>query len=153
MNRDTQSPQSELPEADQMLAMAFADGELHGADLEAFTERVAREPELARVVDEFRRLELLTRQLSPPEPRDLVWREHSSGDLHRLLMLGSYGSFILAATIALAHVIGRALGLRVPGSPEIAAALAVVGGLLMLIASLHWRHTERIHDPYVHVRR
>lgn len=153
MKRDHQNTQGELPEADQMLAMAFADGELRGAELEAFSERVAREPGLAHAVDEYRRLELLARQLSPPEPRDFVWREHSSGDLHRFLMLGSYASLVLAAAIALLHLVGQAFGLRVPGSPEIATALAVLGGLLMLIASLRWRYAERLHDPYVHVRR
>ena len=59
----------------------------------------------------------------------------------------------LAAAIALLHLVGQAFGLRVPGSPEIATALAVLGGLLMLIASLRWRYAERLHDPYVHVRR
>jgi anti-sigma factor RsiW len=146
-------PETPLTEADQMLAMAFADGELHGAELEAFTKRVSREPELARTVEEFRKLELLTRQLSPPEPRDLVWREHASGDLHRLAMFGSYACFILAAAVGLGHVLGHALGVRLPGGPTSAAALAILGGLLMLLESLRWRHAERHHDPYIHVRR
>lgn len=153
MNREAHSPQDQLPEADQMLAMAFADGELRGEALEAFTQRIAREPALARAVDEFRRLELLTRQLSPPEPRDLVWREHASGELHRLLMFGSYVCLILAASIGALLILCAALGWRIPAGPQVASALAVLGLLQMLFASLRWRKAERGHDPYVHVQR
>lgn len=153
MNREAHSPQDQLPEDDQMLAMAFADGELRGETLEAFTQRIAREPALARAVDEFRRLEMLTRQLSPPEPRDLVWREHASGELHRLLMFGSYVCLILAAATGVLLILCSSFGWRVPAGPEVASALAVLGLLQMLFASLRWRKGEHGHDPYVHVKR
>lgn len=153
MNRVIQHQPDELPEADQMLAMAFADGELRGAQLAEFSERVAKEPDLARVVGEFRKLELLARQVAPPEPRDFVWREHSTGMFHKNMLAASFLALILAGCVVVVHFCAEAFQVRPPVPLATAGVLGFAGLGLLLLESWRWRRAERDHDPYLHVQR
>jgi len=73
------------PSRDELLAMAYADGELAAAENEKFEKRLATEPALAREVAELQKLGLLARQCAPPEPKDFEWQRlenelfHSTG--------------------------------------------------------------------------
>lgn len=61
------------PTQDELLAMAYADGELAGDQVAAFEARLPGEPDLARQVAHYQALELLARQMAPPEPADHEW--------------------------------------------------------------------------------
>ena len=61
------------PSADELLAMAYADGELLGTERAHFEQRLAAEPALAREVAQLKRLEVLARHAAPPEPMDHEW--------------------------------------------------------------------------------
>ena len=61
--------------SDEMLAMAYADGEMSPAERVAFEARLRQEPALADQVAEMRGLTLVTRNLIPPEPEDREWRK------------------------------------------------------------------------------
>ena len=55
MTRHADDPRADYePSADELTAMAYADGELSGAELEAFERRLAAEPDLSRAVAEYR---------------------------------------------------------------------------------------------------
>ena len=61
-------PPDKDPTTDELKAMAYADGELTDADRTEFEARLATEPALARQVSEYRALEIIARQMAPPEP-------------------------------------------------------------------------------------
>jgi anti-sigma factor RsiW len=93
------------PSADELMAMAYADGELLGSERESFEQRLAAEPDLGRAVADYRELEIMARQMAPPEPADHEW-ERLSGELgqraglslgHGLILLGAVGLLGLAA--------------------------------------------------------
>lgn len=93
------------PSADELMAMAYADGELSGSARESFELRLAAEPDLGRAVADYRKLEIMARQMAPPEPADHEWTRLSSelGQRaglrlsHGLILLGAVGLLGLAA--------------------------------------------------------
>ncbi|MEC8494787.1 MAG: hypothetical protein VXZ39_07690, partial [Planctomycetota bacterium] len=56
------------PPPDELLAMAFADGELSPEERLAFEQRMVREEGLARLVSEHMALDVLARRVAPKEP-------------------------------------------------------------------------------------
>lgn len=142
------------PTADELLAMAYADGELSGPARAAFEARMAREPSLAREVAEVRALEVLARRLAPPEPADFEWRRLEADPLHR----GSTGLGWVALTFG---CLGLALLAcwRVLSSDAISAlergflASALLGVLLLFVATLRGRLRTLALDPYRNVER
>ena len=61
------------PSRDELLAMAYVDGELAPDAAAEFEGRLADEAHLGLHVAEFKKLELMARQLAPPEPADHEW--------------------------------------------------------------------------------
>ncbi|HJM56215.1 MAG TPA: hypothetical protein QF446_02715 [Planctomycetota bacterium] len=106
MTRHAHDPRTDRePSADELTAMAYADGELSGAERAAFEQRLAAEPDLGRAVSDYRELEIMARQLAPPEPADHEW-ERLRGEFsqragltlgHSLVLLGAIGLLGLAA--------------------------------------------------------
>ena len=81
MTRHAHDPRTDRePSADELTAMAYADGELSGAERAAFEQRLAAEPDLGRAVSDYRELEIMARQLAPPEPADHEWGIDCCGD-------------------------------------------------------------------------
>lgn len=121
--------QDRPPTRDELMAMAYVDGELDEGGRREFERRMADSRELALEVTELQRLAVLARQLAPPEPVDLEWARLEREGLHRtgmrggllLLVLGSAGlavwaGFALAASDSLSApvkvlLLGTALGL------------------------------------------
>lgn len=86
------------PTQDELAAMAYADGELHGDAARAFETRLEREPALVRAVADELRLTLIARACAGPEPADFEWRRIARDPLQR--SLGWIG-WVLAAAGAL----------------------------------------------------
>ena len=93
------------PSADELMAMAYADGELSAQQCEAFEQRLSAEPDLGRAVAEYRALEIMTRHMAPPEPADHEG-ERLSGEIGQrvglgmgqlLMVLGGVGLLALGA--------------------------------------------------------
>jgi len=61
------------PTTDQLLAMAYVDGELDEGARTELEDRMASAPEIAREVAELQRLAVLTRLVAPAEPMDHEW--------------------------------------------------------------------------------
>ena len=61
------------PPPDELLAMAFADGELTPEERLAFEQRMVHEEGLARLVSEHMALDVLARRVAPKEPQDHEW--------------------------------------------------------------------------------
>jgi anti-sigma factor RsiW len=151
--RRAQSTEEPPPSADELFAMAYADGELSSAARAEFERRLAREPALTRLVAEHRRLEVLTRSFAPPEPQDFEWeriRESAIGRAQR----GS--SWALVGLCALGIIL--AVGFLVFGS-DLHLAVRVGIGMLALCFSvafgttLHAQLKLRELDPYREIQR
>jgi len=141
------------PTRDELLVMAYVDDELAAEVRSDFQARLANEPELVRQVAVYQKLEVLARQMAPPEPRDHEWERVREEPLQRagrplgsfLLVAGALGLAAWAAVLLLGS--GLALWAKI-------CALATVSGFLLLLA-LRWRLRLRLapYDPYEEVRR
>lgn len=143
------------PTRDELLAMAYADGELDPSARAEFERRLASEPTLVREVRDVRALAVLARQVAPSEPQDAEWQRLERDLLQRLLQRGGFTLFSLGALSALALVLLRAFGdeswdgLLVPSC----ASCWIAGGVVLLVAALRWRSRTLPHDPYTDVLR
>ena len=144
------SPEEREPSADQLLAMAYADGELDAEAARDFERRMAGEPELAREVTDLRKLELLARAVAPPEPQDHEWARLYADPLQRVLKRA--GMVLLVAGIALEMSLALT-GLAGGSNLLLAGVLTLAGFTLLLSAAIRWRKRCLPYDPYVEVKR
>jgi anti-sigma factor RsiW len=141
------------PTRDELLAMAYADGELSDAGRAEFEARLAHEPLLRREVAELQRLALIARRCAPPEPKDHEWRRLEGEALYgggRRLALG------LLAGGALTGVAGGGWALFSAGLPawvEVGAALLLAGFVVLLLVAVRGRLRTLPYDPYTEVER
>ncbi len=142
------------PSADELLAMAYADGELSAGERAAFEARLAAEPALGREVAELRALAVLAQRLAPQEPMDHEWRRLAADPVQRgAVGLGWIG--LMAGAVGLG---GLALW-RFATDPSIdvverGLVLALVGGAaLLLTAAVRARLRTLPYDPYRSVER
>lgn len=142
------------PTADELLAMAYVDGELDAEAARAFERRMLDEPELAREVAELRRLEVLARTLAPPEPQDGEWARLRADPVHRVLT--RLGAVLLVGGLGVEVALGLT-GLlehtRVGRLILVTGLASLAGFTMLLIAALRWRRRNLPYDPYVKVRR
>lgn len=141
------------PTPDELLAMAFVDGELDAAAAARFAERMRREPALAREVALLRGLELVARRMTPPEPADTEWERLARDPLQR-------GAVRLGFALALAGAVGLGLwSLLLVATSHLALAprlcvLALgLGLLLVFLTVLRARLRTLPYDPYTEVER
>ncbi len=140
-------------EKDQMLAMAYVDGELELAECRRFESRLAVEPALEKEVAELREFALLARRTIPPEPEDREWQRLGQDPLHRKgLRLGLWLCILAVAGFA------AALGVSVLGSNEhwtmqVFLLSGATGVCLVTLLTLRERLAVLPHDPYRKVHR
>jgi anti-sigma-K factor RskA len=140
-------------ENDQMLAMAYVDGELERDERRRFESRLALEPALAKEVEDLRELALLSRRSIPPEPEDREWHRLGRDPLHRKgLRLGLWLCILAVAGFA------TTLGITVLGSNEhwtlqLFLLTGTAGVCLVTLLTLRERLAVLPHDPYRKVHR
>lgn len=141
------------PTRDELLAMAYADGELTEEAAAAFRLRLAKEPALSRAVAEHERLAVIARQIAPPEPMDHEWNRIESETTSRawaglawaLTFVGGLGVGGWACMELVRSDMGtvpKALGLAV-----------IVGLVLLFMLTLRNRLRTLPYDPYSEVER
>ncbi len=146
-------PASGEPTRDQLLAMAYVDGELTDEARAELERRLASEPGLRREVVELQKLELIARSAAPQEPMDHEWERLAVEPLQRgTLALGWI--LLLAGTLGLG---GFALFLLFSSDAPLAVkcllGALVAGGALLLLATLRARLRTLPYDPYTEVKR
>jgi hypothetical protein len=148
MNREER-----LPSDDQILAMAYSDGELSGAALVEFEMRIAREPALACEVTAQKRLHLLARHAAGPEPMDHEWNRIERSAVHRT-GLGLAWSLILVGSLGLlGWGVAEELSSGLPLVPKISIALLIAGLGAFFLITLRNRLRTIAYDPYTQVKR
>jgi anti-sigma factor RsiW len=147
MSRDSQ------PTREQLLAMAYADGELHGEARAEFEALMARRPDLAREAALAQRLLVLSRAAAGPEPMDHEWRRLAADPLQRAGVWGGFALLALGAAAFLAWI-GWSVAGTAPAWPlELALGSAALGALLLFLGALHARLRTLPYDPYRDIER
>lgn len=141
------------PSQDQLLAMAYSDGELSGEECTAFEARLADEPDLAQEVARHREILVLSRELAPPEPADHEWARLELDPLHR--SGNQLGMFLLSAgTLGLSAfgIYNVAAGDLEP-FPKACLLALIAGSAALLLTTIQGRLRTRPLDPYRSVKR
>ena len=141
------------PSRDELLAMAYVDGELAEDARRDFELRLTAEAPLALEVAELRQLTVLARQVAPPEPMDSEWDRlekewlHAGGQSLSLLLiaagvvgLAGWGAY-LAATASFTLV------------PRVLLVSLLLGLAGLFLVSLRARLRTLPYDPYTKVKR
>lgn len=146
-------PVEKEPTRDQLLAMAYADGELSTESRRAFEARLSTEPELATEISEYRALQVITRQFAPPEPMDYEWQriaedpvEKAGHGLGWMLLVGGSVGLAGAGLLAIARS-----EMEVWAKGSIVATLA--GFFVLLLMTTQDRLRTLDLDPYRKVKR
>lgn len=147
-------PEEPPPSEDELLAMAYADGELGAEDAAAFTARLRAEPALLRLVAEHRALEVLSRQVGHPEPAEVDWANLKADRIHRGTTTAGWVLIVLAALLGASMASGAfLLDESVPVAARALAGAGVLGVALLFSSVLRRRMRALPLDPYRHVQR
>ena len=141
------------PSRDELLAMAYVDGELSGAERAAFEARLADERPLLGEVAKLKKLAVLARQSAPPEPMDHEWKRLEAEALHAG---GSLLAFVLA-TVGGLGLLGwlffELLRSDLELLPKTCLTALLVGLGTLFLITLRARLRTRPYDPYTEIER
>lgn len=141
------------PSRDELLAMAYADGELDPAARAELDLRIAREPELARTIVQYQRLEIVARHVAPAEPADHEWRRLAEDGLQRAgaglgWALAFVGGLVLAGYAAY-----EIYDSELSAVAKAAVCTFLFGLVLLFLTTLRARLRTLPYDPYTEVER
>ena len=142
------------PSENELRAMAYVDGELDREDARQFESELASDPALAREVAELKALEVVSRQMAPPEPMDYEWERLQADPLQRtgvglgfgLLMLGAIG-------LALFGIWNVAFHEELSVLVKCFSLGTILGLLLIFLTVLRGRLRTLPYDPYTKIKR
>jgi len=141
------------PTTDELLAMAYADGELAPEAERAFEARLAGDARLRVLVADQRRIAVLAREAAPSEPLELASIAIERGAPFSLLAFAGRALLVLAGLWTILWLCLACFeSARRPPIAGAALALALGLGLLALRAVLVRRATVHL-DPYRDLRR
>jgi len=142
------------PTKEQLLAMAYADGELEESARKEFEQQLAARPDLAREVVQLNRLHVLARQMAGPEPMDYEWARLARDPFHRAGIGGGL-LLLLIGAVGLTGWLGWEIGASDDLDPVVKLLLWALlgGGVLMLLASIRARLRTLPYDPYTEIQR
>ncbi len=146
-------PPDHEPTREELLAMAYADGELDSDARRAFETRQASDRHLARQVAEYQSLALVAREMAAPEPADHEWRRLETDLLHQAG--GGLGWLLSAvgATGLAGWCIWGLASSAMQTLPKVLCLSLVGGALLLLLTTLRARLRVLPYDPYTKVSR
>ncbi len=141
------------PSRDELLAMAYVDGELDADARSDFEERMSREEALLREVSELKKLALIARQVTPREPKDFEWDRLENEVVHGS---GTFLAILASALGTLGIVAWLCYGLvrsDLEIVPKVFLCLLLGGLALLFLLVLRARLRTLPHDPYTEVER
>ena len=141
------------PTQEQLTAMAYADGELDEAARSEFEKLLETRQDLALEVARVNRLNVLARQVAPPEPMDHEWKRLERDALH----VGGRGLGFAALVLFAVSLVGWVGYLLVISPMPLALRLLLgtllIGFLCLFLVTLRARLRTRPYDPYTEIRR
>jgi anti-sigma factor RsiW len=141
------------PTREQLLAMAYVDGELDAAARAAFEAELASRRDLQVEVVQLQRLAVLARSMAAAEPIDHEWKRLARDPLQRTSISLGFAALGLG-TLGIAGLC--AYGVAVSDMPiAMKVLLATVGGgvVLLFLATLRARLRTLPFDPYTEIER
>lgn len=141
------------PSDDQILAMAYADGELAGSARTEFEVRLARDAALAREVTAQKRLHVLARHAAGPEPMDHEWDRIARSGAQRTGLGLSWALIVIGSLGLSGWAVAEELSSGLPLLPKISIALLVAGLVSLFLLTLRNRLRTIPYDPYTQVKR
>lgn len=142
------------PSEEELLAMAYADGEMTPEESLRFESRMEAEPRLVHQVAEHHALDVLARRIAPREPADYDWAALQLDPLYQ----GTVGAgwFLLIAATALSFALAVWAVATNEGISYLHRGLILSSllGFTLLFLTVLWRRIRAIPlDPYRHVER
>jgi len=141
------------PTREQLLAMAYADGELDREAEREFERLLPQRRDLALEVAAQQRLAVMARQVLGPEPADYEWQRLAADPLQRASLGLGFGLAALAALAlsawALVAIFTSDLGLF----PRLLLGGGLASFVLLFLATLRARLRTRAYDPYTEIQR
>lgn len=146
-------PEDRPPSPDELLAMAYADGELGAEQRAHFEARLQREPALGIEVAAQRRIAVVARDFAPPEPMDYEWERILRS---RATRVGLWLAWTMIAIGGIGSILfGEFELVQSSAHPafKVLVTLLVMGVLLLFSLTLRARLRTRKFDPYTEVKR
>ena len=147
------SSEEREPTREELLAMAYADGELPPAERAQFEGLLTERGDLRAEVARLQRLNVLARDAAGPEPIDLEWAALRRDPAYR----ASLGLGLALFVGGLGLLVAGGLWMLWTGTLALAVKLAVsalvAGFVLLLAAYLRARLRTRAYDPYTEIER
>jgi hypothetical protein len=142
------------PSRDELLVMAYVDDELAPEIRDEMNERLAREPELRRMVAEYQKLEVIARQCAPPEPADHEW-DRLEGEVLRRGAFGLGFTLLFVGAVGLIGwaTYGVAISEEMSPIAKLLCGALLAGFMLLLLLKLRDRLRIIPFDPYTEVKR
>jgi anti-sigma factor RsiW len=141
------------PTRDELLAMAYVDGELTPEGRAELEGRLGASPALRREVSQLKELELLARAAAPKEPMDHEWEELARDPVQR----GTLGLGWILLGLGFLGLSGfglwRLFRSDAPLALKLLFAALLLGGALLFAATLRARLRTLPLDPYRKVQR
>ncbi len=142
------------PSEEELLAMAYADGEMSPEEAVSFEARMEAEPRLVHRVAEHHALDVLARRITPPEPADRDWAALQLDPLYRGTVGVGWILLIVATAISFALAVWAVATNEGISYIHRGLILSSLLGFTLLFLSVLWRRIRAIPlDPYRHVER
>ncbi len=142
------------PSEDELLAMAYADGELNEEARRETAHRVASDPAFALRVAHYQRLDVTARTAASPEPQDIVHAKLAASPTQQATL--GLGWFALV-TGTLGFYVWLIFEMTQDPELDILPKVFILGGiggfLLLFLSILRNRLRELPYDPYTKIKR
>lgn len=141
------------PTENELLAMAYADGELTDEARADFEQAMSSDTSLRGEVSELKRLEVLARSCAPKEPLDYEWERLRSEAVHVAGIRAGWLCTSIAVMSGILWLLYAAACSDFGFAFKLCLFSAVGGFFLLLAMTLRVRLMTLKHDPYRDVRR
>jgi anti-sigma factor RsiW len=141
------------PSRDQLLAMAYVDGELDAAARAAFEQQLSAREDLRLEVVQLQRLEVLARRMAGPEPMDHEWKRLARDPLQRTSTVVGFAALAIGATGLAGWGAFEVWTSDMEPAPKYLLAALCAGALILFLVTLRGRLRTLPYDPYTEIER
>jgi Flp pilus assembly protein TadB len=147
------TPAERGPTREELLAMAYADGELGPAERREFEQLLGTRADLRQELVRLKRLELLARQAAGSEPVDHEWAALGRDPLHAAGLRLGWTLLIAGGALGAAFALWSLWASGLPLALQLGATAALAGFALLVVTFARARRRTRRSDAFTEVRR